>query len=66
MLDVYSETFDSVEINNIFYQLPENATLEKWREQTPDGLLFAAKANWYITHMKKLKNPAKPVERLIN
>ena len=56
-LDFYASSFSSVELNNTFYQLPEESTLEEWKEQTPPDFLFAAKASRYITHMKKLKDP---------
>ncbi len=53
----YAERFDTVEINNSFYRLPEPQTLETWRDQAPDGFRFSVKASRYITHMKKLKDP---------
>lgn len=56
-LDYYSERFRDVELNNTFYQLPEESTLQNWRDRTPDGFLFTTKASRYITHMKKLKDP---------
>jgi uncharacterized protein YecE (DUF72 family) len=56
-LDFYARRFHSVEINASFYKLPQASTLEKWRDATPDGFLFAAKASRYLTHRKKLKDP---------
>ncbi len=53
----YSRKFQTVEINNSFYKLPEESTLEAWKETVPPGFIFAAKASRYITHMKKLKEP---------
>lgn len=32
-----------------FYKLPQTSTLAKWREATPTGFLFAAKASRYLT-----------------
>jgi len=63
-LSFYAETFDTVEVNNTFYQSPEEKTLRAWREQTPDDFTFAVKANQYITHFKKLKDPDEPVRNL--
>lgn len=57
MLDYYCERFDTVELNNSFYQLPKQGALETWRESTPKGFCFAAKGSRYLTHMKKLKDP---------
>jgi uncharacterized protein YecE (DUF72 family) len=56
-LDFYAQRFRSVEINASFYKLPQTSTLVKWREATPAGFLFAAKASRYLTHRKKLKDP---------
>ena len=60
----YADTFGTVEVNNTFYQSPEPDTLRAWRRQTPDGFTFAVKANQYITHFKKLKDPDEPVQNL--
>jgi uncharacterized protein YecE (DUF72 family) len=64
-LRFYAERFDAVEVNASFYHLPVEATLATWRDTVPDGFLFAAKASRYITHMKKLKDPAEPVDTFL-
>jgi uncharacterized protein YecE (DUF72 family) len=56
-LSFYADRFQTVEINNSFYQLPTKGTLEKWRDGVQSGFVFAVKASRYITHMKKLKDP---------
>lgn len=60
----YAERFRTVEINNSFYRLPTEKTLARWRGATPDDFVFSAKASRYLTHMKKLKEPEEPLERL--
>ena len=55
-LKFYAERFDTVEINNTFYRLPEIETFEKWCQQAPENFVFSIKASRYITHYKKLKN----------
>ncbi len=60
----YALTFDTVEINNSFYRLPDETTFAKWRDQAPDGFLYAVKASRFLTHMKKLKNPDEAIDRL--
>lgn len=62
-LRYYSRHFDSVEINNSFYQLPAPSTLALWRESVPADFLFAIKASSYITHRKKLKDPQRSTAR---
>ncbi|MBI5643995.1 MAG: DUF72 domain-containing protein [Deltaproteobacteria bacterium] len=67
-LKFYSETFETVEINNTFYRLPEIKTLEMWRDMAPERFIFSVKASRLITHNKKLKDPDKTnptfIERL--
>jgi uncharacterized protein YecE (DUF72 family) len=65
-LAYYSTRFDSVEINNSFYRLPESATFAKWRDSTPEGFVFAVKASRYLTHVKKLSEPHEPLRRLLD
>jgi uncharacterized protein YecE (DUF72 family) len=60
----YAATFDTVEINNTFYRLPEERTFAGWAERAPARFLFAVKASRFLTHMKKLKDPEEPLDRL--
>ncbi|MFI0487667.1 DUF72 domain-containing protein [Actinomadura sp. 9N215] len=62
----YAETFTTVENNNAFYRLPARGTFERWRDATPPGFVMAVKASRYLTHMKRLTDPAEPVARLMN
>ena len=57
MLAYYYARFDTVELNNSFYRLPQRSALENWRAATPPHFHFAAKGSRFITHMKKLKDP---------
>ncbi len=59
----YAQRFDTVEINSTFYHLPRAGTVEKWRQAAPEGFTYAAKANRYITHIKKLREVAEEVGR---
>ncbi len=61
----YARRLASVEIDNAFYQLPSEDTLVRWREAVPAGFVFATKASRYITHMKKLMDPADNVPRFV-
>jgi uncharacterized protein YecE (DUF72 family) len=60
----YAAQFDTVEINNTFYRLPEASTFAAWRNAAPPGFLYSVKASRFLTHMKKLKDPAEPLHRL--
>src|SRR5207237_4961074 len=57
-LDFYAAHFDTVEINNSFYRLPEATVFKGWRRRAPPGFVYAVKASRFLTHMKKLKDPA--------
>lgn len=64
-LSFYAERFQSVEVNNVFYRLPENSTFERWNASTPDDFVFSLKASRYLTHVLRLSRPAEPVLRLL-
>ncbi len=61
----YSRIFDTVEINNTFYNLPAAETFAAWRDAAPKGFCFALKMSRYATHMKKLKDPDGPIESFL-
>ncbi len=48
-----------------FYRLPERSVFERWCEQTPDGFVVAVKVSRYLTHIRRLAEPAEPVARLV-
>ncbi len=60
----YVRTFDTVEINNSFYRLPETATFARWADQAPMKFVYAVKASRFLTHMRKLKDPEEPLALL--
>jgi uncharacterized protein YecE (DUF72 family) len=62
----YAEEFDTVELNNSFYRLPPRETFVKWGQRTPRDFVVAVKASRYLTHMKRLLEPAEPVGRLLD
>jgi len=64
-LPFYAAHFMSVEINNSFYHLPKKETFAHWYDSVPQGFLFSVKASRYITHMKKLNDPHKPLANFL-
>ncbi len=64
--EFYARIFDTVEINNTFYQLPSAQTFEVWRAQAPQGFIYAVKANRYLTHLKRLKDAKAPLRRFLD
>ncbi|WP_305789085.1 DUF72 domain-containing protein [Symbioplanes lichenis] len=65
-LEHFASSFASVEVNNAFYRLPERDTFADWRARTPDDFCFAVKMSRYLTHIKRLKEPAEPVARFLS
>src|ERR671919_2867752 len=55
-LRFYAEHFDTVEVNGTFYRLIAKEVLQRWRESTPEGFVFACKASRFLTHSKRLKD----------
>ena len=53
--------FRTIEINGTFYSLQRPESFLSWREETPDGFVFAVKGSRYITHMKRLKDFEAPL-----
>ncbi len=53
-LSYYSQHFNTVEINNTFYKMPEEKDFKNWMDKTPSNFKFTIKANRYFTHQKKL------------
>lgn len=65
MLDYYLRDFDTVELNNTFYNLPKETSFETWRQSVPAKFLFAVKGSRFITHMIKLKEPERGIVNFI-
>ncbi|GAA4571898.1 DUF72 domain-containing protein [Planotetraspora kaengkrachanensis] len=64
-LERYCDVFATVENNNAFYRLPARETFESWRQRTSGDFVMAVKASRFLTHIKRLKDPEEPVERLM-
>ena len=65
-LELYARAFCTVEVNNTFYRLPPRSTFENWRARTPSGFELAIKASRYLTHVRRLRDPREPVDRLLS
>jgi uncharacterized protein YecE (DUF72 family) len=53
-LEHYARHFDTVEVNNTFYRLPNRAAVANWERTAPPGFTFALKVSRYLTHVKRL------------
>jgi uncharacterized protein YecE (DUF72 family) len=54
-------TFRTIEINGTFYRLQRPSSFATWVEQTPGDFVFAVKGPRFITHMRRLREPEKPL-----
>jgi hypothetical protein len=64
-LSCLARDLPTVELNNSFYRLPDRTAFETWAEQVPPGFLFAVKVSRYLTHVRRLRDPAEPVTHLL-
>lgn len=55
-LEFYIQNFNTVELNNTFYRLPDEKVFKSWYERSPKNFIFAVKVNRYITGIKRLKD----------
>jgi uncharacterized protein YecE (DUF72 family) len=66
MLRFYAERFPTVEINNTFYRMPNEALMRGWAGQVPESFTFVIKASKRITHDRRLKECGELLTYLLN
>ena len=62
-LEHYATRFPTVEVNATFYRLAKESTVAQWRDAVPGAFEFVLKGSRFITHQKKLNDPAEALER---
>ena len=62
-LEHYATLFDTVEVNATFYRLPRRDAVAAWVETVPEEFVFAVKASRYLTHVRRLRDLGRGVER---
>jgi uncharacterized protein YecE (DUF72 family) len=65
-LEHYANAFATVEVNSAFYRLPARETFQSWRSRIPDDFVMAVKASRFLTHVRRLREPHDPVQRLLD
>jgi uncharacterized protein YecE (DUF72 family) len=55
----------SIEINGTFYGSQKPETFAKWRDEVPEGFVFALKAPRYATHRRDLSGAGPTIERFL-
>lgn len=58
----YCAVFSTVELNVTFYRLPQQSTFEHWKSVSPPEFVFSLKGSRLITHLKRLIDPAEPLD----
>jgi uncharacterized protein YecE (DUF72 family) len=65
-LEHYAAQFATVENNGTFYRLPPRETFASWRDRVTGDFVMTVKASRYLTHVRRLRDPAGPVRRLLD
>jgi len=65
-LEHYARQFGTVENNGTFYRLPPRETFAGWRDRVGGDFVMTVKASRYLTHVRRLRDPAEPVRRLLD
>jgi uncharacterized protein YecE (DUF72 family) len=61
----YARRFSCVEINSSFYRPHRPSTYARWAAETPEGFAFSVKVPKEITHTRRLKDAAGPLDRFL-
>src|SRR3977135_1875845 len=64
-LEFASRALTSIEINGTYYSTFKPESWKKWRDETPDGFVFAVKASRYCTNRKLLASMGESLTRFI-
>ncbi len=56
----------SIEVNGTFYGAQKPETFARWRDETPQGFVFALKAPRYATHRRVLAEAGPTIERFLH
>ena len=64
-LEYASRRLTSIEINGTYYSTFKPASWAKWRDETPDGFVFAVKGSRYCTNRKELAGAGDAVDRFV-
>src|SRR6201987_752084 len=60
-LSFASRQVDTIEINGTHYSPQHPDSFDKWRDEPPDGFVFAVKGSRFITHLKQLRDIETPL-----
>jgi uncharacterized protein YecE (DUF72 family) len=61
----YAGRFRTVELNHPFYRPPSAATFARWAAAVPDEFTFAVKVTRVVSHYRRLRGAAEPLDRFL-
>jgi uncharacterized protein YecE (DUF72 family) len=64
-LEYMSRKLTSIEVNGTFYRGQSRDSYAKWRDETPEGFVFALKGPRYATHRRVLAQAGESIERFV-
>ena len=64
-LEYASAHLTSIEINGTYYSTFKPESWARWRDETPEGLVFSMKASRYCTNRKVLSGAGEAIDRFI-
>lgn len=65
-LEYASRVLSSIEINGTYYNTPSPASVEKWRDETPEHFVFSVKGPKAVSEMRILAKAGPQVERFLS
>jgi uncharacterized protein YecE (DUF72 family) len=65
-LEYASRAVQVIEVNGTFYRLQKPASFQQWRDETPDGFVFALKGSRYVTNRKVLGEAGEGVAKFVS
>jgi uncharacterized protein YecE (DUF72 family) len=64
-LERYASRFTAVEINSSFYRPHRAKTYQRWAASVPEGFRFSVKVPKVITHERRLRDAAEPLDAFL-
>ncbi|RDK06236.1 DUF72 domain-containing protein [Cupriavidus lacunae] len=61
-----SRHLSAIEINSTYHGTQKRTSFAKWRDETPDGFVFAVKASRFATNRRVLAESGESIERFID
>lgn len=65
-LEYASRKLTSIEINGTYYSTFKPDSWRKWRDETPDGFVFAVKGSRFCTNRRQLASAGESMARFVN